>query len=149
MPSIYYAECLKQAHCSESRYAECHYGECRYGECRGASGSFWWPQSLIILVTVFANVRLGWKCMADTFAYDSTEWSTSVKSLYSLSFWGLCDKTFYGCNLWIFVISYSVCPWHAFPAFNVCGWGQGPTLEWSTWKVLHLCRLQPYPKTLD
>ncbi len=31
-------------------------------------------------------------------------------------------KVFYNCNLRIFVISYSVCPWQAFPAqCNVCG----------------------------
>ncbi len=24
-----------------------------------------------------------------------------------------------------------------------------PTLEWSTWKVLHLGSLRPYPQTLD
>ncbi len=37
---------------------------------------------------------------------------------------GACqsNKTFYGCNLQIFVISYSVCPWQVFPAqSNVCG----------------------------
>jgi hypothetical protein len=32
-----------------------------------------------------------------------------------------CYKTFYGRNLRIFVISYSVCPWQTFPAqSNVC-----------------------------
>ena len=40
----------------------------------------------------------------------------------------------FGCNLQIFLISYSVCPWQALPASsNLCGLGQGrPTLEWST-----------------
>jgi hypothetical protein len=34
---------------------------------------------------------------------------------------GQSYKTFYGCNLRIFVISWSVCPWQAFPAkSNVC-----------------------------
>ncbi len=48
----------------------------------------------------------------------------------------LCyQEPFYGCNLQMFVISQSVCPWQAFPAqFNVCGQGQG---------------LRPYLQTLD
>ncbi len=32
---------------------------------------------------------------------------------------------------------------------TVSGWGQEPTLEWSTWKVVHSCRLQPCPQKLD
>jgi hypothetical protein len=36
-------------------------------------------------------------------------------SFFSLN-WGLYYKTFYGHNLQIFVISWSVCPWQAFPA---------------------------------
>ncbi len=44
-----------------------------------------------------------------------------------------CYKTFYGRKLRLFVLSYSVCPWQAFPAKpNVCGWGLEPTLEGST-----------------
>jgi S-adenosylhomocysteine hydrolase len=31
-------------------------------------------------------------------------------------FWGQSYKTFYGRNLPIFVMSWSVCPWQAFPA---------------------------------
>ncbi len=35
---------------------------------------------------------------------------------------GISYKTFYGRNLQIFVISWSACPWQAFPAWsNVCG----------------------------
>jgi hypothetical protein len=30
--------------------------------------------------------------------------------------WGLYYTTFYGPNLWIYVIGKSVCPWKAFPA---------------------------------
>ncbi len=38
----------------------------------------------------------------------------------------------------------------AFPAqFNVCGWGEEPTLEGSTWQVLHSGSLRPYLQTLD
>jgi hypothetical protein len=60
---------------------------------------------------------------------------------------GLHYKTFYGRNLRIFIISWSVCPWQAFPAWsNNCGWGQEPTLQPSTWKVLHSGRLWPYPQ---
>jgi hypothetical protein len=40
-----------------------------------------------------------------------------------------CYKTFYVCNLRIFAISYSVCPWQAFPALsNGCLVKQEPTL---------------------
>jgi len=64
--------------------------------------------------------------------------------------WRLYYATFYDHNLQSFVISQSVWLWQAFPArSNVCGWGQKPTLEWSTWKVLHSGRFQPYPQTLD
>ncbi len=42
--------------------------------------------------------------------------------LMSLTTKGQCYKAFYGRNLQIFVISWSVCPWQAFPALpNVCG----------------------------
>ncbi len=45
---------------------------------------------------------------------------------------GQSYETFYGHNLWIFVIILRVCPCEAFPAkSNVCGKGQEPTLEWS------------------
>ena len=39
-------------------------------------------------------------------------------SIYSflLLFWYLYYQSFYGCNLQILVISYSVCPWQAFAA---------------------------------
>ncbi len=33
MQSVNYAECHKQGHYAECRYAECHYAECRYAEC--------------------------------------------------------------------------------------------------------------------
>jgi hypothetical protein len=59
-------------------------------------------------------------------------------------------KSFYSRNLRIYVISQSFCSWQAFPSLsNVCGRGQDPTLEWSTWKVLHSGRLQPYLQTLN
>ncbi len=55
-----------------------------------------------------------------------------------LSTMGLYYKTFYCSNSRIFVISWSVCLWLVFPAkSNVCGWGQEPTLEWSTWMGWH------------
>ncbi len=57
-------------------------------------------------------------------------------------FRSLYYKTFYGRNLRIFIINLCVCLWQAFTAkSNVWGWGQEPTLEWSTWKVLHKGRL--------
>ncbi len=39
------------------------------------------------------------------------------KKFSNIGSWGLYYKTFYGRNLQIFVMSYSVCPWQAFPAF--------------------------------
>jgi hypothetical protein len=58
------------------------------------------------------------------------------------SSWAPCYKTFYDRNLRAFLISSCVCPWQAFTALsNICGWGPEPTLEWSTWKVLHSGRL--------
>jgi hypothetical protein len=35
---------------------------------------------------------------------------------YSIGSWAQCYKTFYVCNLKIFIASYSVCPWPAFLA---------------------------------
>ncbi len=44
------------------------------------------------------------------------------RQCYNFDSWGLCYKTFYGRNLWVFVITSSVCPWQAFPVLNnVCG----------------------------
>ncbi len=61
-----------------------------------------------------------------------------------------CYKTFYICNLQIFVMSKTVCPRQACTAeSNVCGPGQEPILEWSTKNVLYLGRPQLYPQTLD
>jgi hypothetical protein len=44
--------------------------------------------------------------------------ASGIKSniVYSIDTRGLYYKTFYGRNLQIFVISYSVCPWQAFQA---------------------------------
>jgi len=40
------------------------------------------------------------------------------------------------------MLSQVICPVHAFPAnSNVCGQGQEPTLEWSTWEMLHSSKL--------
>ncbi len=39
------------------------------------------------------------------------------KNVYNIGSWDLYYKTFYVRNLRIFVMSYSVCPWQAFPAF--------------------------------
>jgi len=46
------------------------------------------------------------------------------KILFLLS-WGLDHKTYYGLNLRSSIISLSVCPWQAFPAWTrVCKEGQ-------------------------
>jgi len=42
--------------------------------------------------------------------------STHLRKFYEYEPWGLYHKTYYGRNLWISVISKSVCPWQAFPA---------------------------------
>jgi hypothetical protein len=55
------------------------------------------------------------------------------KKFYEIDPWGQCYKMFHVRNLRIFIISYGVCPWQAFPALsNVCRQGQEPTLDWST-----------------
>ncbi len=57
---------------------------------------------------------------------------------------------FFGSNIQVLVISYSVGPWQEFPAWSiVCGQGQEPSLEWGTWKVLQLSRLLFYQQTID
>jgi hypothetical protein len=46
------------------------------------------------------------------------------------------------------MLSQVICPVHAFPAnYNVCGQSQEPSLEWSTWEMLHSGKLKTYPKT--
>ncbi len=35
------------------------------------------------------------------------------------------------------------------PSLMFVGKEEEPTLEWSTWKALHLGRLRSYPQTLD
>ncbi len=58
------------------------------------------------------------------------------KEFYDTGPWCQCYNTFYGRNLRMLVISYSVCPWQAFPAYtNVCKTGSCPIEEpflWST-----------------
>jgi hypothetical protein len=41
-----------------------------------------------------------------------------IKLFSSVTSWAQCYKTFYGCNLWIFIISKSICPSQAFPAYS-------------------------------
>ncbi len=69
---------------------------------------------------------------------------------YNFGTQGQCYKTFFARNLYIFVISQSVCPWQAFPAqSNVCR--QGRSLpELSTFQVLHSrVGSWPHPQVLD
>ncbi len=42
MISVNFAECRKQAHYAECRYAKFHYAECRYDECRGTANMAEW-----------------------------------------------------------------------------------------------------------
>ncbi len=68
------------------------------------------------------NIRLGWRrlILENTLAYYNTAKFSTVKGLYYRT-WGQSYKTFYVRKLRIFVISYSVCPLHAFPSSNqVC-----------------------------
>jgi hypothetical protein len=63
---------------------------------------------------------------------------------------GQCYKTFYGRNLRVFVISYSVRPWQTFkPSLIFVGEARSSLLDWATLKVLHSGRLQPYQQKLD
>jgi hypothetical protein len=50
------------------------------------------------------------------FSSPCTSSRSSTASRLVSDFWGQCYKTFFVCNLHIFVISLSVCPWQAFPA---------------------------------
>jgi hypothetical protein len=40
-----------------------------------------------------------------------------AKKNFDIDTWGQSYKTFYGHNLRIFIMSLSVCPWQAFPAY--------------------------------
>jgi hypothetical protein len=52
---------------------------------------------------------------------------------FNKSEWSQSYKTFYARNLRMYVKSWRICSWQAFPPLsNVCGYGQEPTLEWST-----------------
>jgi hypothetical protein len=46
--------------------------------------------------------------------YFLTEKNEEINNVVTV--WGLYYKTYFGRNLRIFVISYSVCPWQVFPA---------------------------------
>ncbi len=71
--------------------------------------------------------------------------STAVVSQRQRRSWSQSHKTSYNRNLRCFVISWSVCPWRAFPTqSNACRYGQEPTLEWSTSWVLYSGRLRSY-----
>ncbi len=61
-----------------------------------------------------------------------------------------CYITFYGCNLQIFVISYSACPWKAFTAkSNVCEY-RWILPKCSPFQLLHSrVGSPPHPQTLD
>jgi hypothetical protein len=57
--------------------------------------------------------------------------------------WAQCYKTFYGRISRMFVISWSVCPWQAFPEYsNACGQGQDPTQKQRTQNKLHSGKIQ-------
>jgi hypothetical protein len=94
MLSVIYAECHKQTHCAECRYAECHYAECHYAECRYAECHYAECRGAVLLA---ATVNV-----------------ISCKGFFQRP--GQCYKTFYGRKLRLFVLSYSDCPWKAFPA---------------------------------
>jgi hypothetical protein len=69
----------------------------------------------------------------NTLAYFSEATVKKNKKFIAMDTWGLYHKTFYGRNLQIFRICWSVFPWQAFPAYsNVCGQG------WSLPLVKHL-----------
>ncbi len=72
------------------------------------------------------------------------------KTFYNIDTWAQCYKTFYCCNLRIFVISQSGCPWQAFPALsNVCRKGQEPTQVKYILFVLLSGKLWPNPQIPD
>ncbi len=55
----------------------------------------------------------------NTLAYFPT--GPEIDMFYNIETKAQCYKTFYGCNLQIFTISWSDCPWQEFPTeSNVC-----------------------------
>jgi hypothetical protein len=57
--------------------------------------------------TLLANIRLGWKGLpgTKTLSYLTHLVVTKKKKVYYIRSWCQCYKTFYGCNLQLFVIS--------------------------------------------
>ncbi len=65
------------------------------------------------------------------------------KKFYNIGPWCQSYMIFYFRNLRMFAISWSVCPWQAFPAqSNICGLGKQPTLEWG---IVSGCPLRQAP----
>ncbi len=59
-------------------------------------------------------------------------------------------KLFYGCNLQIYVMTWNVCPWQAFPALSHACRYDWSLPEWSTFQMLYSrVGSLPYPQTLD
>jgi hypothetical protein len=69
---------------------------------------------------------------------------------YFCKFWALCYELFYSHNLWILVVSWSVCPCLSFPTLsNVCEHWQS-LLEWSNLPAHHSKKSSwPHPQILD
>jgi len=65
-----------------------------------------------------AGVRRGepWKANIQTFVMKS--WRKRTLSRIWIATWCQCHKTFYGRNLQIFIISWTVYPWQAFRAYS-------------------------------
>jgi hypothetical protein len=71
----------------------------------------------------FAQARLGlhliiklrWKCVKQFVRFWVFSENCNPIMFYSTGSWGLYYITFYSHNLWIFIISWSVCLWKAFP----------------------------------
>jgi hypothetical protein len=54
MLNVIYAECHKQTHNAERRYAECHYAECHYAECRYAECHYAECRGAVVTLGVLA-----------------------------------------------------------------------------------------------
>jgi hypothetical protein len=70
MLNVIYAECSKQTHYAECRYAECHYAEYRYAECRHAEYRYAeCPSAMLSAFYKFIRLKCKLMTVRNTLAY--------------------------------------------------------------------------------
>ncbi len=114
--------------------------------------SYVWSQLRQLSTNELLTLKTGWNQRKEFTLKDAAHKTSKLrikKKCYNIGSWTQCCYKFYGRNLRTLVVSKSVCPQQAFPAYSrVCGKGQEPTLEWSTLKVLSPGRLWSFSQTL-